>query len=165
MVALILLGVSCRPDPVHEHDVTKLGNEAAGVPTGPLHRPGQPCGTCHGTQGPAESRFALGGTIYRDPNSASALGGATVRIIDWTGAQYSATTNCAGNFFIRDSDFVPSWPVWVKIEYSGKTAEMISADFRETSCNACHADPAGPSAVGHAYFSEQDAGAPAGSCP
>ena len=51
-------------DPTHDRAVEVLGGEAPGVPEGPLHRPGQPCVTCHGDSGPASGEFSLAGTVY-----------------------------------------------------------------------------------------------------
>ena len=164
-VLVLPLVSTCLADPVHDRDVAQLGGETPGVPAGPLHRPGQPCSACHDSEGPATARFSLAGTVYREAATTAALEGATVRVIDWTGAQYATTTNCAGNFFVRDTDFAPSWPVWVKVEYAGQTAEMISAAFRETSCNACHADPASPSTVGHVYLAQAGSVAGEAGCP
>jgi hypothetical protein len=124
------------------------------VPIGPLHRAGQPCGVCHGPEGPAESDFALSGTLYETPLALAPVEKATIRVIDWTGLQHRTTSNAAGNFFVRRSEYDPIWPLWVKVERADKTVEMRSGIFRETSCGTCHADPATPSTAGHIFLAE-----------
>jgi hypothetical protein len=147
---------ACASDPLRERKLAELGDETPGIPVGPLHRAGQPCGVCHGPEGPADSDFALSGTLYETPRALSPLvENATIRFIDWTGRQYRTTSNVAGNFFVRREDYDPIWPLWVKIERSDKMVEMRSAVFRETSCGTCHADPASPSTVGHIYLTEE----------
>jgi hypothetical protein len=150
----LLLLSACASDPLREQQLAELGDETPGVPLGPLHRPGQACGVCHGPEGPADSDFALSGTLYETPNALAPVENATIRFIDWRGLQYRTASNAAGNFFVRRGEYDPIWPLWVKIEHSDKTVEMRSAIFRETSCGACHADPASPSTVGHIYLSE-----------
>jgi len=145
---------ACAADPLRERKLADLGGETPGIPVGPLHRAGQPCGECHGPEGPADSDFALSGTLYEAPIDLAPVENATIRFIDWTGYQYRTTSNGAGNFFVRRENYDPIWPLWVKIERSDKTVEMRSAIFRETSCGACHADPASPSTAGHIYLTE-----------
>jgi hypothetical protein len=74
---------------------------------------------------------------------------------------------------VQTSEWIPNWPVWSKVECSNAAAgggsslapaEMTSAIFRESSCSFCHADPAGPSTVGHLYFSDNESGLPQGAC-
>jgi len=170
-MAFVPLSLSCS-DPVREHQIAALGGEAPGVPHGPLHRPGQPCGLCHGAAGPDSPEFSLSGTVYRGSSSHAPLYDATIRFIDSTGDQRTACSNSAGNFFVRSSDWSPIWPVWSKIEVADKAtpqskivAEMTAAVFRETSCSTCHADPASPSAVGHLYFAEDETKIPEALCP
>ena len=33
-----------------------------------LHRPGQPCLTCHGGKGPGHVEFSIAGTLYKYPD-------------------------------------------------------------------------------------------------
>jgi hypothetical protein len=128
--ALALFGACANP--VHDDAVTALGPEAPGVPPGPTHRPGQPCLTCHGGQGPASEQFSIGGTAYETqrlplsdgaPAPASApLVGATVQLTDSSSlgdasdagagnATQTTTTNSVGNFFILESDWAPVFPI------------------------------------------------------
>lgn len=147
-------------DPVHSRDVDALGGENPAVPEGPLHRPGQPCVTCHGEYGPADSEFAFAGTVYQDSSDkAVPLPDAKVSLLDASGKKYETGTNCAGNFFVMKNDYKPLYPVWVTVYFGivggepfGK--EMSSPIYREGSCAGCHSDPPGTEAAGHVYFSE-----------
>ena len=146
-------------DPVHSRQVDDLGGEKPGVPEGPLHRPGQPCVTCHGDYGPADSEFVFAGTVYQDQMETRPLPDAKVSLVDITGKKYETGTNCVGNFFIMKNDYKPSYPVWVTIFFGtaggepiGK--EMSSPIYREGSCATCHADPPGTDAAGHVFLSE-----------
>ena len=130
--ALLTLPDACA-NPVHDDAVTALGPEAPGVPPGPTHRPGQPCLTCHGGQGPAGVQFSIGGTAYENqrlplsdgaPAPASPpLVGATVELTDSSdlgdgsdgasspSATQTTTTNSVGNFFILESQWAPVFPI------------------------------------------------------
>ena len=148
-----LCAAACS-DPVRTRAVDDLGGEDPATPVGPLHRPGQPCLACHGSDGPAESRFSLAGTVYQRSDALDPLDGATVRFIDSTGAQYRVVSNCAGNFYVGADNYEPAWPVWMKIEWKALSQEMVSPSFREGSCGACHKDPATPAMVGHLYVGD-----------
>ena len=110
-IVAIVGAVGCG-DPVRERSIEQLGGEDPRTPVGPLHRPGQPCLVCHGDEGPAESHFSFAGTVFQRQGSAVSLHDARVRFIDSTGAQYTVTTNCAGNFYVGASNYQPVWPVW-----------------------------------------------------
>jgi hypothetical protein len=153
----VLAGLTACGDPIHEQKLGALGDEEPGVAPGPLHRPGQPCGVCHGTRGPAERSFVLSGTVYRSPASSLPLPGARVHLLDGRGVQRVIATNCAGNFFLTEAELAPAYPLWVKVEYGEEVVEMRSPISRETSCAACHAQPASPSSVGQVYFWADDA--------
>ena len=73
-------------DPVHDDAVEALGPEKRGVRPGPNHRPGQPCLTCHGDQGPAEPEFALAGTIYLARGVLEPVSGVSVHLTDAVGS-------------------------------------------------------------------------------
>jgi len=157
------LASACN-DPVQARQEDVLGDEDPSVPEGPLHRPGQPCLVCHGEEGSVDPKFSFAGTLYQKAGLLEPLHDATVRFIDGSGQQYSVTSNCAGNFYVGASNFVPKWPVWMKVEYDGLTAEMVSSSTREGSCGACHKDPASPSTVGHVYLVEDSAAFSQGGC-
>jgi len=151
-----LLG-ACHPDPVHSDKVAAQGPEDPGIPTGPLHRPGQPCLVCHGDAGPASMVMSLAGTLYQEDKSRNPLEGAIVQVFDSAGHKTATATNCMGNFFIQKKSFDPVWPVWVQIKYGANlpAVPMSSAIFRDGSCANCHHDPTGRATAGHVYFLPQ----------
>ncbi len=134
---------SCN-DPVHDAEVQALGPEDPNVPKGELHRPGQPCLVCH-------DNFSIGGTVYQD-DLTTPMNGATVTLTDSTGSQGVATTNAAGNFFLRTSDWKPVFPIGTYTASDGtnviavsivgsdqnNTAQMITHIGRDGSCATCH---------------------------
>ncbi|HSQ63920.1 MAG TPA: hypothetical protein VLM85_11930 [Polyangiaceae bacterium] len=135
-----LAAVFACSDPVHDAEVAALGPEDPGTPTGPTHRPGQPCLTCHGDLGPAHTRFAAGGTIYQG-DLVTPASGATVTINDAAGNQVQATTNDAGNFYVPYSDFQPVFPltpITVVGSDPNNPATMITHIGRDASCASCH---------------------------
>jgi hypothetical protein len=148
-------------DPVHDARVAALGDEKPGVPTGPTHRAGQPCLTCHGGDGPSSLELSVAGTIYQTaaPDSPP-LAGATVTIFDATqladgGAPVSAATNEAGNFFIPRSQWTPFFPLHdISVAYPGlDTPTMMHTNVgRDGSCATCHFDPKGNESHGHVYL-------------
>lgn len=138
-------------DPVRDRAIEKLGPEKGGVPTGPLHRPGQPCLLCHAEDGDADP-FTVAGTVYLDPFSDTPVDDVAVTTIDAKGRSFTVTTNCAGNFFVRPGDFTPTFPIWLEMQGGMTYRSMESASYREGSCAGCHVDPAGPSSPGHVYL-------------
>ena len=170
LAALVLLP-ACSSDPVRSRLIDSLGGEESGVAKGPLHRPGQPCIACHGSNGPADTEFSLAGTVYQDETSKKALPDARVHLIDANGKLYDTATNCAGNFFVMNADYHPAYPVWVKVFFGTSDGQPVSQEmgspiYREGSCATCHGDPAGTEAVGHVYLSPAPLAIPASpSCP
>jgi hypothetical protein len=148
-------------DPVHQDQISKLGGEKRGVPTGPLHRPGQPCLVCHGGKGPGSPDFTVAGTIYRQRDSLTPAVNAQVSMTDAFGRSYVAYTNEAGNFYLRSSDYDPAYPLFVKL-CTGEGCDPLADPptampmkthiGREGSCGACHQDPEGLSSAGHIYL-------------
>jgi len=127
VVAAVIGALSCG-DPVHEAEVSALGPEAAGVPQGPTHRPGQPCLTCHGGQGPGGLTFVTAGTIYLSAypiaaNRANALASADVHLVDANGSTYDATTNTVGNFFVTTDQWNPVFPLGAHLPDAGTQAD------------------------------------------
>jgi hypothetical protein len=148
-------------DPVHDAQVDALGPEASGVPTGPTHRPGKPCLTCHGGQGPSSTELSVAGTIYQTAAVDSPpLSGATVTIFDATqqpdgGAPHTVVTNAAGNFFIKRSEWAPFFPLHdISVGYPGVSSPtlMHTNVGRDGSCGSCHFDPKGATTHGHVYL-------------
>jgi hypothetical protein len=149
LAAALLIGCF---DPVHDDRVDALGPEAAGVPQGPLHRPGQPCTVCHGGKGPGSPTFDLAGTAFERKDQLTPLAGGTILLVDSQGLSLALGTNEAGNFWVSESELGLSFPFWAAVEQGGERIEMKTPIFRARSCADCHADPAGPSSAGHVYL-------------
>jgi hypothetical protein len=148
------IGSSC--DPVHDDAQAALGGEAPGVPHGPLHRPGQPCITCHDGALGSPPQFSVAGTIYQNANDTIAAEGANVTLTNADGkTHYTTTTNSAGNFYLTPKDFTPVYPMRVAVEFNGTTVFMSSLVGRDGSCADCHTDPRGPTSSGHIYIPPQ----------
>lgn len=127
-------------DPVHLDAVAALGPETPGIAPGPNHRAGQPCSTCHGAEGPAESELSVGGTLYRVRGERDALAGGEVILTDARGESRSVRSNESGNFFITAAEWAPVFPLGVAIEAEGIRREMVSTIGRDGGCAACHRD-------------------------
>lgn len=141
-------------DEVHNEEVAALGPEQAGVPPGPLHRPGQPCLTCHGGSGPAKLQLSVGGTVYETEGQTMPSVGSHVVIEDIDGNLWTtAPTNAAGNFFVLLSDFAPHYPTQPTVVPENGTVSITMATHvsRDGSCADCHSNPAGPSSAGPVY--------------
>ncbi len=102
-------------DPVHNAEVAALGPEANGVPPGPTHRPGQPCLTCHGGEGPGGLTFVTAGTVYVNQYSpdagSTALNGGVVHLVDSEGHTFDSKTNTVGNFYVTTDQWSPVFPL------------------------------------------------------
>jgi hypothetical protein len=173
LVLAALSVVACTTDPVHDAEVDALGPEAPGVPKGPYHRAGQPCGVCHSGRGPAHTVFSVAGTVFAFAYAADAglegVGGVAVNVQDDLGSPCLAMTNCVGNFYMQPNASInpcdPEFPVWVGVApspTSQNTQWMTGHVGRDSSCAGCHSDPSTPSSPGHVYFGTT---ADAGSCP
>lgn len=132
-------------DPVHSDEVNALGGETNGVGPGPLHRPGQPCRTCHGGMGPGSPEFSIAGTIYLTRDVGTPQAGVSVTITDVTGDKRTLTSNQAGNFYIDINQWSPTFPVKVRVGSEGLTddqkraqAQMVSPIGRDGGCGFCH---------------------------
>jgi hypothetical protein len=152
MIGLIALGAGCA-DPALQADIAALGAEAPDVPIGPLHRPGQPCVLCHQEGGNA-SPFLVGGTVYYGEDDAQPVGNVEVVLVDLAGATRRTTTNCAGNFFVRTSEWKPTPPIWASLVAGDHEIHMESPIYREGSCATCHYRPAGPQSAGHVFLTD-----------
>ena len=124
-------------DPVHSDAVDALGPEAPGVRTGPTHRPGQPCLTCHGGDGPGPD-FAVAGTVYETRNGTAPLPSVTVLLRDATGTTRATLTNSAGNFYITSREWSPAYPMYAELHYGDLTATMVTRIGRNGGCAECH---------------------------
>jgi hypothetical protein len=154
---VLLLVVACG-DPVQSAQRDALGPEDPSVPRGELHRPGQPCFVCH-------DNFAAAGTIYQE-DLVTPFEGATVTLTDAAGSQATATTNSAGNFIIRKSEWKPTFPIGSYTDGNGNavfgvavvgtdpnnSAQMITQIGRDLGCNACHGPARTASSPGPIYI-------------
>lgn len=139
---LCLVASSGCMDPVHDDAVKALGDEAPGVPPGPLHRPGQPCLTCHGGEGPADAEFSLAGTAYLlqlEPHT-PAPPGTTIIIEDVDGVAGTVSANAAGSFWVNADTWRPKYPLKLSLKYGNLTARMNGTVGRAGSCADCHVD-------------------------
>jgi hypothetical protein len=139
LAASAALAAGCY-DPVHLDAVATLGPETPGITPGPSHRAGQPCSTCHGGEGPAESELSIGGTLYRVRGETEPLGGGEVVVTDARGESRRLQSNEAGNFFVRKAEWSPVFPLRVAIEAEGVRREMVSTIGRDGGCASCHRD-------------------------
>ncbi len=153
-------------DPVRDETVAALGPEDPAVLPGPLHRPGQPCVACHATGGVA-SAFLTAGTVYLQKGSRVPYGGASVVVTDAALHTETLTTNCAGNFFLRDGESPLGYPLFFDVRAGNIKRQMLSAVYREGSCAYCHLDPPSPASAGPVYLVEfpQFEQAPPSPCP
>jgi hypothetical protein len=152
--------LSC--DPVHDHAIDDLGPEAPGVRKGELHRPGQPCITCHDGAIGSPPQFTVAGTIYQEPNDLKGVAGAIVTFEDQHGvSSVRPRTNDAGNFYVTPSQFVPAYPMKISVTLQGfGTTSMATLVGRDGSCADCHKDPAGRASAGRIFADTADGGAP-----
>jgi len=152
LVPLAAVAAACDADPVHTAAVNALGPEVQGIPKGEYHRAGQPCVTCHGGEGPANTVFTLAGTVFYGPANTSppiGVGNVSVVLEDDSLSQPPGpiTTNCVGNFYIQSSDWPghPEFPVLVSIqgqpENQNLAPAMQSHIGRDGSCSDCHQYP------------------------
>ena len=136
LVASTAFLASCI-DPVHDAAVAELGGEATGVRPGPTHRPGQACLTCHGGAGPGPD-FQIAGTVFETEGTITPATGVKVTLTDATGAVKELTTNTAGNFFVEESRYTPTYPLRVKLTRDTTTKEMQTRIGRRSGCGDCH---------------------------
>lgn len=167
-LALVALApvAACDMDPVHANLVSQLGPESPNIPKGEFHRAGQPCGVCHGDDGPATEKFSIAGTVFYGPGTMTngqlmGAGSVTVYLEDDNHTRFQVQTNCVGNFWVRPQDYQPAFPVVVTIAgptTTGGTAQrsMVSHIGREPSCGMCHqvqSYPTQPGAITNYYQS------------
>lgn len=153
--------VSCG-DPTRDAIIESLGEEAPGVPVGPLHRPGQPCNVCH--DGEVAREFSVAGTVYWAFDSKKPAPGARVDLTDADGDQQVAYANCAGNFFLLPEDTHVDFPFWVKVSGGGVEITMDSPVNGQGSCAACHKKTLSPRSTGRVYLYENPPGPPPEDC-
>ena len=150
IAAAAITALAC--DPVHQNAVDALGGNTPGVRNGPLHRPGQPCLLCHDGALGNPPQFSVAGTVYVDADGSTPADGAVVTLTPASGAEYKATTNAAGNFYVNPSQLTPTYPMKVSVTYKGTSVDMTSLVGRDGSCAGCHTATAGPSSAGPVYI-------------
>ena len=152
LASVLGASLSCA-DETHDEQVQALGPEQPGVPRGPMHRPGQPCLTCHGGSGPASLQMSVGGTVYDTQGQTTPSVNATVQIEDVDGHIWNARTNAVGNFFVSLEDFAPHYPTQPNVAPSDGAIpqQMTTHISRDGSCADCHANPPGPNSAGPVY--------------
>ncbi len=155
--ALDVALASC--DPVHSDAVDALGGEVAGVRTGPLHRPGQPCLQCHDGKVGDPGEFSVAGTIFQNETDLTPAVGVSVTLTSANGAAYTLTTNAAGNFYVTPTEFTPAYPMGALVTSGATIVRMSTLIGRDGSCAGCHHDPVGPSSPGHVFI-PADGGTP-----
>jgi hypothetical protein len=105
---------------------------------------------CHGDQGPASQQFALAGTVFYGPGAGSPLvgvGNSRVLLQDDSQSEFTTTTNCVGNFYVKPGDWPghPQFPVIVRVvgqpQQTPFDVPMQSHIGRSGSCAACHGIP------------------------
>jgi hypothetical protein len=155
LVVLAVVASSCNLDPVHRSGVKALGAENGDEypPLSEFHRPGEPCALCHSKDGPANSEFVLGGTVFWGPDRYDRrVDQAYVRIDGPEKTKRCFVTNCNGNFFVRPDDYKNlKFPLLVSVERvnapggTGPNDEktlairrMSGHIGREGSCATCH---------------------------
>ena len=111
-------------------------------------RPGEACIACHSRgEGP---QYAIAGTVYptahepNDCNGTSGTAGATVVVIDKSGAITTLTPDAAGNFSFGGS---LATPYQAKVVQAGKERVMVTAQT-VGDCNLCHTETGANSAPG-----------------
>lgn len=165
-VALTVTLAACV-DESHQLQVDALGGEAPGVSPGPLHRPGQPCLVCHGSEGPSSHSFVIAGTVYAVQGQTAPAPGVQVVLEDATGTSVSLDTNAAGNFYIPSGEWSPLFPVWVPQMTMGQSMQSMQTHIaRAGSCADCHTLTPGPTSAGPVYLNKASSPAPSmGSAP
>jgi hypothetical protein len=151
---LATAGTTSCVDASHDLQVQALGSEVPGVAPGPLHRPGQPCLVCHGAEGPSSHLLVVAGTVYGTQRGSPPSLGARVIVEDVDGTSFSATTNSAGNFYISDHDWSPTFPLLVEVAHGADTRPMVTYIARDGSCSSCHGALPTPSSPGPVYVSD-----------
>ncbi len=153
-LALAAFFAAC--DPVHSDAQDALGGEAPGVRRGPLHRPGQPCITCHDGAIGDPNAFSVAGTVYTDATGKTAAQGVVVELTGSDKKSYRTTTNAAGNFYVEPNQFEPVYPMTVVLDPDSQYPTlMTSAIGRDGSCADCHNTRGpGPTSAGPIFITK-----------
>jgi len=178
VIALLALFVAACGNRAVDDRIELLGDEKAGVPPSEFHRPGQPCILCHGEYLRENPIMTVAGTIHAFPAGDNPLPvkGVIVRLTDAFGDQKEASTNCAGNFFIKETEWKPAFPLRAEIEYpvpgsldTTKRVVMSTRISRDGSCAGCHKGAPNQGSPGWVTCAEADLNPPfpaqESSCP
>jgi hypothetical protein len=167
VLAIVLIG--CIGTSPEQQAADALGPDTGPYGSGPYHRAGFPCVTCHGglwwQPGPT---FELAGTVYRRINGNEPGRDAVVEIKDASGHAFSARANGVGNFFVmragthatqfQDGQFQVPWPLdfplSVRVRAVGGDQQMRNRVWRERSCAACHGGNPGAVSNGKIFVEE-----------
>ena len=95
--------------------------------------------------------MSFGGTIYTHLTSTDSAEGATVRVIDADRRSYETTANSAGNFWIPERRFTPTFPVNASVTLGQYSRVMRTTMRLDGSCNSCHVDPESASSPGRVW--------------
>jgi hypothetical protein len=100
------------------------------------HNAGADCAQCHDSLG-ASRRWTIAGTLYASAAGGSAVGGATIEIVDANGTKLDLHTYANGNFYTTQ---VVKFPLHVRASKCPGSEKMVAA-AGAGSCNAsgCHA--------------------------
>jgi cytochrome c553 len=126
-----------------------------GLAPAPEMHPGRTCVRCHADENSATGEgdapiFGIAGTIFpthHEPDDclATSAMGATITIVDSTGARFDLTANASGNFYLDEPTFVP--PYRVRVDFDGRFAIMRGAQS-DPDCNSCHTQDGAHAAPG-----------------
>jgi len=147
-----LAGIGACGDPIHDDAVASLGEEENGVRPGPTHRPGQPCLTCHGGEGPAGPVFSVAGTIYEKRDQPAPANGVTVRLTDANGDQRDIVSNSVGNFYVGKGAWAPVFPLHVSLIRDKTETYMETLINGAGACANCHRGEATPGSMPPVYL-------------
>lgn len=110
---------------------------------GPTMRPGDNCLRCHqdGFGDPDAPPFTAAGTVFASPHAPHCEGveGVKVVLTGADGGEITLVTNEAGNFWTQEplTEMGPG----PRLEFEGRTIEMVRDLPGTPACNACHSDP------------------------
>jgi hypothetical protein len=190
MARMLLAGISCAVaaatllscinDPVRNTREEAFGDdfsEPKGFEGSAYHRPGQPCVDCHSKRGGNSPSFSVAGTVFwgtcnvlkEEEGNAQVVEAkcnrvgvrdAEVRFVFGSGGTKCVVTNCAGNFFLPETEV--DFPFLVSVSkrtpngtiYESKMTGHVS---RDGSCAGCHDNPRREDSPGQVYLFGEDA--------
>jgi hypothetical protein len=151
--ALACLLAGCIGNSPEQQAADALGPDTGPYGSGPYHRAGFPCVTCHaGLWWQPSPSMELAGTIYQRSGSGRASSNAAVEIKDAAGHSFTAHTNAVGNFFVTVAGSQPQqygqglfeipwrlrFPLSVRVRERSHDQPMRSRIWSARSCATCH---------------------------